>query len=239
MKRIIFITGAFFALVSCSQTYEVGTSVASIEPSDETVSLALAGYANPSPGRFTLTWEDRGELQNVNGMACVQDRMYVLRKGELAVVEEAGPLAVQPVGKTPQLIALAACKGTLYGLSAKGVVLANGQPENGSWKQVGTVRNATAITASDENLYVTAGGALLEGRFSGEGIRWQTVGKAENVVSLACDGEKLYAVTADHYLLQRHLNRTNDWARIGYNNGETYTIRIKHLVYMRHKLVFL
>ncbi|MDR2765368.1 MAG: hypothetical protein LBB90_10120, partial [Tannerella sp.] len=47
MKRMIFITAAFFALVSCSQTYDVGTSVVSIEPSDETVSLALAGDINP------------------------------------------------------------------------------------------------------------------------------------------------------------------------------------------------
>ncbi|MDR2139375.1 MAG: hypothetical protein LBP50_07495 [Tannerella sp.] len=236
MNRLVSIAVASFALVSCSQTYDVGTAAVSIEPSDETVSLALAGYANPPLGRFTIAWEDRGALHQVNAMACVRDRMYVLSDDGLAVVEETVPLTLGAVGKAPRFISLTACNGILYGLSAGGAILANGQPESGAWKQVGAVRNATAIAASDEKLYVTADSLLLEGCLSGDDMRWEIAGQAENVISLACDGKKLYAATADNFLLQRRLNRTDGWTRIGYDNGETYTIRIRHLVYMRHKL---
>lgn len=56
---IFFAVFATFAITtSCTDdSYWVGSSSVSIDPTDETISLALAGYASPWDGRFSLTWE--------------------------------------------------------------------------------------------------------------------------------------------------------------------------------------
>lgn len=130
-------------LVSCNNNiYQVGTSVVSIEPTDETVSLTLAGYAAPPLGRFSLIWEDKGLI------------------ADIAEFEE-----------------------------IKNILLHKKEKPN-----------------------------------------------TENIISKTQDNKRYYAVTSDNILLQRDINTTKDWQRIGYDNKETYNIDIKRIVSHKGKL---
>jgi len=66
MKQILFFYLLILLPVIVSgqkQTvYEVGASIASIEPGNEVFSLALAGYGYPSEGRFSITWTETDSL---------------------------------------------------------------------------------------------------------------------------------------------------------------------------------
>ncbi len=133
------------AFTSCQTRYEVGVSSVSIEPTEETVSLTLAGYASPSLGRFTLTWEE-----------------------------------------------------------------ANDMPDGISVKQ------------SKEAF---------------QGLEGKPIGKDKTIISLTDDSHHLYALTSNGWLMQRPLNQNDaEWLRIGYNNGDTYVMDIKQIVYSKGKL---
>jgi hypothetical protein len=226
-------------MVSCRSTYDVGTSTVSIEPTGETVSLALAGYAAPPLGRFTLTWEDKGQLPDALAIASVQDKLYLMNgKGEYAALENDDVKTLQPVGKGPRMLSAAEYRGGIYGVASNGDLLVNPKPVSEDWTTAGHIKGAMAIAAAGDHLYVAANGELLEGTISGEAIAWQKVGPAKDVVNLTSDGKKLYAVTSDNYLLQCYPGRA-EWLRIGYKNGETYTIDIKQVAYVSGKLYVL
>ena len=129
-----FLSGLFFVLlfVSCQTKYDVGFSTVSIEPTDETVSLSLAGYALPYLGRFSLTWDEAGDFPD-------------------------------------------------------GIVT--------------------------------------------------TQSMKDDIISLTCDSQRQYALTSNGWLMQRPLGKKDaEWQRIGYNNGNTYTIDIKQIVFAKGKL---
>src|SRR5690606_39326476 len=44
------------------QNYRAGIASASIEPGDESFSVALSAYAGPWAGRFTVRWNVHGEI---------------------------------------------------------------------------------------------------------------------------------------------------------------------------------
>lgn len=48
--------------VIAQDEYEVGAGTATLQPGDESFSLALAGYAGPWEGRFILNWTAQGKL---------------------------------------------------------------------------------------------------------------------------------------------------------------------------------
>jgi len=148
-----FLSGLFFSaallFASCQTTYDVGFSSVSIEPTDETVSLTLAGYASPYLGRFTLTWEE------------VIDRPSVIHS---TMTEAESKEAIRDLEQTD-------------------------------------------------------------------------LGDGHVIISLTRDAEKWYALTSKGWLMQRALHaKEADWLRIGYNNGDTYTIDIRHIVYAHGKL---
>ena len=141
MKCKLLLTLALgFYLASCQTKFDVGLSTVSIEPTDEIVSLTLAGYAAPYLGRFSLTWETVDALPD-------------------------------------------------------GVVFAEK-----NWTQT-------------------------------------DIGDANEIISLTCDARNQYAATSNGWLMQRPLNRKGaEWVRMGYNNGETYTIDVKQIVYAQGRL---
>ncbi|MDR1667420.1 MAG: hypothetical protein LBS03_07005 [Bacteroidales bacterium] len=238
MKYFV-IACSIFLLSSCGQTvYQVGTSVVSLEPTDETVSLALAGYAVPYRGRFSITWEDKGLFEDITDMADVAGKLYLLDKnGKLSVWDRTGAVATT-TGTVRPPATLTGFGDALYALSGWGDLLVCRPPGNMNRQKTGGIKNVTALTASDKHLYAaTSEGKLLEGTVSGEGVTWQVVGEATNTAGLACDRRNLYAVTKDNYLLQCSLKRPgNAWQRIGYNNETSYTIDIKKIVFSGHKL---
>jgi hypothetical protein len=49
-------------VVNAQDEYQVGTGTATLQPGDESFSLALSGYAGPWEGRFILNWTPQGKL---------------------------------------------------------------------------------------------------------------------------------------------------------------------------------
>jgi hypothetical protein len=227
----------FFA--SCQTKYDVGFSNVSIEPTDETVSLALSGYASPYLGRFTLTWDDVDALPDVVAMTQLNGEIYLVRRnGELSVIKSLDPLTVRNVGDAGRIKYLAGYKELLYGVTGNGVILTCNHAQNLQWEKVGYLQKVTSFAASIENLYATtADGILWMGTISGKDLEWNNLGQCGDIISLTCDTRKLYAVTSAGHLMQRPLKRKDaEWLRMGYNNGDTYTIDAKHVVHASGKL---
>ena len=146
LSGLLFL-GLFF--VSCQTKYDVGISKVSIEPTDETVSLTLSGFAAPYLGRFTLTWEE----------VDVSTNDVVMKQ-----LKEAS-------------------------------------------------RNDPA---------------------------WADIDEPKEIISLTHDSRNLYAVMSNGWLIQRPLKQKDAvWVRMGYNNGDTYTIDAKQIVYSQGKLYVL
>jgi len=99
----------FFA--SCQTKYDVGFSIVSIEPTDETVSLTLAGYAAPYLGRFTLTWDlVEGALPDVIAMTQLKE--------EVCLIERNGE-----IGQADNIISLTCDSQRLYAATSNGWLL--------------------------------------------------------------------------------------------------------------------
>ena len=225
--------------VSCQRKYEVGFSRVSIEPTDETVSLALTGYGNPYLGRFTLTWDEQGELPDVSSMTLLNEDLYLLgRKGELSIINNLDSLTVKKMGNVGKIKYMAGYKGLLYGITQQGEILTCDPAQSLQWEKVGNLQNVTSFTASTENLYATTADSILwMGSISGNDLVWTDIGEAIGVVSLTCDTKRLYAVTTNGWLMQRPLKRkSTDWLRIGYNNRDTYTINAELIIHGKEKL---
>lgn len=245
--HFLLILSLSFALASCKPSlhvsnkqtlYEVGSSVVSIEPIGETVSLGLAGYAAPPLGRFTITWDDKGAMETI-AICNVDETIYIASpNGDIYLIDTEELQKNKKIGGLKGVKFLAGLNGSLYAIDNKDNLLV-GNPKNDlQWKRIGMVQGVTAFTGTDENLYVsTLENELLMGTVNVETIHWTSIGKAPDVVSLAGDHQRIYAVTKDNFLLQRPVKRKNgDWQRIGYNNGDTYTIDVKQIARTKERL---
>ncbi len=234
-----FLIPILFIIVSCQQAvYEVGSSTISIEPTGETVSLGLAGYASPLLGRFTITWDDKGKLDAIT-MGCVDNNIYMATaNGDISLLDIDNPLKIKKIGTLRQVKFLAGIGSQLYAIDNSGNLLVCNPKENAQWKQAGTIQGVTAFTASNEHLYLsTTKDELLIGTINGGTVTWKNIGKAPNIISMAGDDQRIYAVTKDNFLLQRPVKLIGkEWQRIGYNNGETYTIEVQQIVRTKDRL---
>ena len=238
MKSYYLLILSFF-LLSCNQNlYEVGSSVVSIEPTGETVSLGLAGYGAPALGRFSITWDDKGALKAI-AICTVDETIYIATPdGDIFSVDTEDLQNNKKIGSFSGLKLMAGLKGLLYAIDQKGNLFVGNPKTQLEWKQISSVQGATAFTGSAENLYLfTTENELLKGRVNAETINWEVAGKGVDIISLASDAQRIYAVTGDNFLLQRSIEKENgDWQRIGYNNGATYTIDVKQITRTKERL---
>lgn len=226
-------------LVSCKQTtYEVGSSIVSIEPTGETVSVSLAGYAAPPLGRFSITWDDKGKLEAI-AMCNVDEAIYIAtHNGDIFLVDTEELQKNKKIGSLPHLKFLAGLNGLLYAIDSRGNLL-SGSPGSGlEWEQISTIQGVTAFTGSGENLYVTTReGQLLRGTIMEGSPHWVPAGDGTGIISLAGDTGRLYAVTKDNILLQRDVKKEKgEWQRIGYRNEATYTIDVNQITRTKERL---
>lgn len=228
-----------FLLASCHQNlYEVGSSVVSIEPTGETVSLGLAGYGAPAFGRFSITWDDKGVLEAI-AMCSVDETIYIAApNGDIFSVDTENLQKNEKIGSLPHVKLLAGLKGLLYAIDQKGNLFVGNPKVQLEWKQISSVQGATAFTGSTENLYLsTTENELLKGTVNAETINWVPAGKGIDIISLAGDDQRIYGVTSDNFLLQRSIKKeSDDWQRIGYNNEATYTIDVKQITRTKERL---
>lgn len=240
MKNFLSFLFMLAILCSCKGSYEVGSSVVSIEPTDETVSLSLAGFAAPYEGRFTIGWEAQGITDYFSDFTAVGEQFYgVNEKGKLVTFTQ------KPIGKAKTVASDIPVKlitghaNSLYGITGKGdLYVSKSVGDKIEWEKLSSVAGAKALTSSGEKLYIaTAKGELLEGTIAAGTISWKNVANTNVIQSLASDGRRLYALGEDAVLYQCEISYPQEsWVRIGYNNGSTYTINVRSITYSNGKL---
>ncbi|MDR1202120.1 MAG: hypothetical protein LBL58_10920 [Tannerellaceae bacterium] len=240
IKISAFLLGLSCIIISCESNYRVGTSTISIEPTDETISLTLAGYAAPYPGRFSLTWDDMGLFGKMNSLAAVDEDFFALnQEGDLLCISNTDFSSPNVLEPSTSIKHITGFNHLLYGITNAGKIqVYNPQSTKPEWETVCDVKSITALTSSDKYLYVTTtDGELLSGTVLEDKIVWSSIGEAENILSIACDGDRIYALANDYVLYQSELkNNQIKWVRIGYNNGDSYTLELRQIVHYKNKL---
>lgn len=229
-----------FITTSCQSGYKVGSSVVSIEPTGETVSLSLAGFAVPYEGRFTLGWDEIGATEKLSCFAVVDGQFYGFNpEGNMVTFGKETIGEGKKLESSLSMKLLAGYGSQLYGITTDGGLYVTSPAEESSeWKRISTVKEAKSLTSSGEKLYLTTvNGDLLEGSVGQNEASWKKIAEVGKVQSLASDGKRLYALGEDRVLYQCELKYPEEsWVRIGYNNKETFLIDIQHITFYDGKL---
>lgn len=240
MKTSALILSLLLLMLSCQESYKVGSSVVDIEPTDETVSLTLAGFAAPYEGRFTLGWEAQGITDYFSDFTAIGEQFYgVNEKGELFTFTQKPEGKIKAIASDIPVKLIAGHDNSLYGITGKGeLYVSKTIGDKIEWVNLSTVDGAKAFTSSGKNLYVaTAQGELLEGTVAENAISWKTIANTNMIRSLASDGRRIYALGEDTVLYQCEISYPQEsWVRIGYNNGATYTVNLRAITYANGKL---
>lgn len=240
MKKYLLLAAVLIFAVSCQSSFKVGSSNVSIEPTDETLSLSLAGFAAPYEGRFTLGWKEFGETENLIGFTVSGEKFYGLdREGKVVSFAPASVETVKRVHSNLKIKFLAGNSNRLFGVTPAGELF-SAKPESGNleWEKLSLCPNIKAIAASEEHLYTVDGeGFLNMGTVDDGNILWSRIMPVGDIISIATDGARLYALDSEGVLHQAVLQFPKEsWMRIGYNNGETYTIDPEHIALSDGKL---
>jgi hypothetical protein len=222
------------AVNSCNAYYETGTASVSIEPDNETISLTLAGYANPNDGRFTIIWDDMGR-HDILSLFCTQDSVLILNhKYELSISGKQNLRAGRSLEMNIPVKKIVLFKNEFYGINLNGeLVKGNRKKERILWTKINPVIKIVTLTASDDCLYVVnRDHQLLKGSPHKSGIEWTPSGHATGIISLTNDRNRLYGLTDNHILLQKSLAKDEEWAKIGYKNNITYVIDAVYISFM-------
>lgn len=240
MRTSVVLLNLLFVLISCKDGYKVGSSVVSIEPTDETVSLTLAGFAAPYEGRFTLGWQELGEIGDLSDLTAVGNQFYGIDDlGKILVFDRQSIGKPRTIDSNLPLKFLAAYENSIYGITKDGdLVVGTPDQEKIKWEKLSHIDDATSFTSSGEKLYLaTEKGDLCEGSIDTGQITWKVVANPGIIRSLASDGRRLYALGQDSILYQCELRYPQEsWVRIGYKNGESYLIDIRHITWGSGKL---
>ncbi|MBK5196638.1 MAG: hypothetical protein JJE08_11555, partial [Proteiniphilum sp.] len=137
-------------------TYQVGFSHATLEPDDQFVSLALAGYAGPWEGRFTLQWKEQGAIPSYIGIAGGENHLCYIDGHSLFRRGPTDALRWEKIGEAAGIRHIAAAGNRIYGLTSDGQLKKGDlSKKRFRWKVIGTVDlPVSAITISGKKLYL-------------------------------------------------------------------------------------
>ena len=243
MKRRNYYLFYLFVLLqasSCSTNYEVGTAAVSIEPTNETISLALAGYASPWEGRFSLSWDVIGACDYIAACQMKEAVLVLNNKYELSVTDKQNFTRNEgkPVKMNVPVKDIAFFKDKLYGVTTAGsLATADYNDQEITWHVINATVEAVSIAASDDFIFVADNNnRLLKG--TSPDNEWETALPKDTfaIVSMTCDKNRLYGLTGNRRLLQKSLSHNDPWITIGYNNDVNFTIDIEHIGYVNGSL---
>jgi hypothetical protein len=222
-------------------SYRVGFSSTSLEPDDRFVSLALAGYAAPWEGRFTLQWKEQGAMPSFEGFSGGDHYLYCVDGQSLFRSSSENTSRWEKIGNAVGIRQIAAGTNTIYGVDSDGQLkkcdLSRKKP---MWKNLGRWdQPVLAIAVAGNKLYL----ADKEGLFhvadlKARKLKWEKASflPLKDVISLAGDADKLIALTREGALYQQGgTYQQGKWIKIGYKNGVTVHEDIKALALAGHQ----
>ena len=231
-------------LTNAQSFYLVGTSQVSIEPAQSLISLNMTGYGFPRDGRFTLQWEKRGAVPEVNAMGSLNGKLYIVTSGDLLVMNPTKNSPVwEKVGKAENIRSIAGFRDVLFAINNQGKLLRTKVNRGNLWEALESEENlVTVIAATKNKLYATkADGSLYYADFYGNRVEWRKVETLtnilNNIVCLAANEQKLYVLTNDEVIYQCTPGRADSkWLKIAYRNGETIKEDIKQIAVAGERL---
>lgn len=213
--------------------YQVGFSCASLEPDDRFVSLALAGYAAPWEGRFTIQWKKKGEIPSFTGIAGWKNDLYFVDGHSLFKGNPTDEFRPEKIGEAVGIRYIAIGGGKITGITSGGQIKRGDLTKKKvKWTDIGTTdRPVSAIAVSGDGLYlVDTEGEFWVTSLSSMQKKWEKAAFPilKDVVSLATVEGKLVALTKEGVLYQQGGEyQQGKWIKIGYKNGVTVVEDIK------------
>lgn len=246
-KRMPFISLLLFLFLKPSfsqEIYEVGTGQASLEPDGKFVSLALAGYASPWDGRFTIQWSEKGEIPSFISITGGKNGLYSVDGQSLFRSSPTNPLRWEKIGDAVDIRYISIEENIIIGITSDGHLKKGDLSKKRlKWKEIGTTgpaRPVNAITIAADRLYLADGeGLFWIADISSGKVKWERAGipLLKEVASLIDVDEKLVALTTKGVLFQQGSTcQHNKWIKIGYKNEITVVEDMAKIAVANHHI---
>lgn len=245
-KFLFLVLLVFSSIIRGQKLYYVGSDIKSIEPDKNVFSTTLAGYGEPSEGRFSLEWLFYENLPELNFLTGIENQFYGIDKSGNVVKrnsinsykhwttvgsQEPGALLAGLSSNSFKLLTGFGQK--LFAITLENILYVyDFSIESKGWVKSYKVPDAKAITSANNKLYIiTPDDVLMEGVFSAEGLTWKLLGDTKHeVLSITSDNDALYLVTKSQRIWSCNLNENVlKWGEIGYYNAETYAVFVKNI----------
>ena len=213
--------------------YRVGKGQASIEPDQQILSLALAGYGAPREGRFSLEWMAYGQLGEVDDAAAVADQLYVLREGDvwrtdLSDLKQAATRLTQ----SEDIRILAGGAGRLFAVNAENQLMEAKVSRKGAvrWRHRGALQQTAKSLAywKDRWVLLDTEGTLWTATDRRGTLMWEPLTSRADVIDVIGTSDQLFILTADQEILR--YGSPTGWLRVAIHNGITYHQDLKCVV---------
>jgi len=232
MKIKIFLISqlvALFLFPCLSQdTYQVGYSSVTLEPDDQFVSLALAGYAAPWEGRFTLQWQKQGTIPSYLGFTGSENHLYWVDGNSLLRSSRTDFSSREKICDATGISTIAADGNTLIGVGEDGMLRKiDLNRKRLRWQKLGCWdQSLHALAVGGDKLYLLdEEGVFHVADLMKRKLVWEKASfhPLKGVVSLAGDAGKLIALTSDGVLYQQGgTYQQGKWIKIGYKKRECH-----------------
>jgi hypothetical protein len=216
------------------ETYQVGFSSVSLEPDDRFVSLALAGYAAPWEGRFSLQWKEQGTIPHYLDVTGTNNHLYCV-DGKTLLRSTTDISSWEKICDSPGIRYIAGWSDKLIGVDDEGKLMKLDLSDRKfKWKKMGRWSNSIhAIAVAGGHLYlVDENGLFYVSDLGRRKMKWKKAffHPLPNIVSLTGDDDKLIALTSDGVLYRQGGNyQQGKWIKIGYKNDITVKEDIKSI----------
>ncbi|MGV3764129.1 hypothetical protein [Parapedobacter sp.] len=205
--------------------YRVGKGQASIEPNQQVLSVALAGYGAPREGGFSLEWTALARPGKADDATIAADRVYMLHGGTIRQMGlndlGSGAIAVEQ----PESIRMIAGNGNhLVALNAHNELLETKISGRGKlrWRHRGTLQQTPRSLSywKGRLVMLDSEGMLWTAEGDRSRLTWRPIIECEDVIDIMGNRDELYVLTAEQEILR--YDEPRGWLRVAIRNGITY-----------------
>lgn len=235
----VFVCLATMVSIRAQSGFEWGMAAKELEPSEQQISLALAGYGLPVEGRFSITWEQVKTVPATVAVCFYNGKLLLATPGRGLLQGDTLPNTnFLPLKNAPQTVSgVTAGEKALYLLCETGItkcVLKNDKLQ----KKVNILLPPAGLRSLVENqgrLYgVDAEGGWF--RYRPDGRKWEKIGQAGAVRSVTSIGQRVYLLKEDETLWCGLPDDPVSWRQVGRKNGYTWKGTVYHIAGIQNRL---
>lgn len=242
MTRIFFAVIFFLGtslLLHAQDQFEWGMAEKKLAPSEEQVSLALAGYGVPSEGRFSITWERIKAVPAAIAASSQEGRLYLINhEGDFFEGDASREGGFTRLTKrTKGVTGITSAQGIIYLLTKDEI--AKVLLRKGRLKAQGKISlhktGIYKIVAHQGRLYgIGNEDAWYEFEKNGD---WKKLGEAGKVRSITSVDKYVYLLKENGTMWYGHPGKPDSWKQNGRANNYTWKQPL-HVIVGQHKALF-